>query len=137
LAAELADPTADQVVKGLLMAANGSAGQLGESLGEVAAAARAKVASRQRIAASRKRNRTSARVIVGATLTMAAVLTLINHGYLHPFDTPVGQMILLIGTGGCFSVAFWGLARLMRPKDEARVLAGVAEAAPIEEGVGS
>jgi Flp pilus assembly protein TadB len=137
LAAELADPTADKVVKGLLMAASGSAGQLGESLGEVAAAARAKVASRQRIAGSRKRNRTSVRVIVGATLAMAAVLTLINHGYLRPFDTPVGQLVLLVGTGGCFTLAFWGLAHLMRPRDEARVLAGVAEPIPTEQVVGS
>jgi Flp pilus assembly protein TadB len=129
LAGELADPTADQVVAGLLMAARGSAGQLGEVLGEVAASARAKVASRQRIAASRKRNRTSARVIVGATLAMAGVLALINHGYLRPFDTPLGQLVLLVGTGGCFSFSFWWLARLMRPQDTARILAGVAEPA--------
>ncbi len=124
-AAELADPTADLVVTGLLMAARGSAGQLGEVLGELAESARAKVASRQRIAAGRKRNRTSARVIVGATLTMAGVLTLLNRGYLAPFDPSFGQLMLL-ASGACFAFAFWWLARLMRDRDTARVLAGVA-----------
>jgi tight adherence protein B len=124
-AAELADPTADLVVAGLLMAARGSAGQLGDVLGELAASARAKVASRQRIAAARKRNRTSARVIVGVTLAMAGILTLINRGYLAPFDTVTGQLVLLMA-GGCFAFAFLWLARLMRDRDNSRILAGVA-----------
>jgi Flp pilus assembly protein TadB len=135
-AAELADPTADLVVAGLLMAAKGSTGQLGEVLGELAASARAKVASRQRIAAGRKRNRTSARVIVGATLAMAGVLTLLNRGYLHPFDSPFGQLVLL-AAGGCFGVAFWWLVVLMRDRDTARILAGVADPAAESEAVAS
>jgi tight adherence protein B len=133
-AAELADPTADLVVAGLLMAARGSAGQLGEVLSELAASTRAKVASRQRIAAGRARNRTSARVIVGATLAMAGVLTLLNRGYLHPFDTPFGQLVLL-AAGGCFGFAFWWLAVLMRDRDSARILGGVAGPAPEPEMV--
>ncbi|RZU48776.1 Flp pilus assembly protein TadB [Krasilnikovia cinnamomea] len=124
-AAELADPTADLVVAGLLMAARGSAGQLGDVLGELATSARAKVASRQRIAASRKRNRTSARVIVGVTLAMAGILTLINQGYLAPFDTATGQLVLLVA-GGCFAVAFVWLAQLMRDRDTSRILQNVA-----------
>ncbi|GAA3346543.1 hypothetical protein GCM10020358_57930 [Amorphoplanes nipponensis] len=126
-ATEMADPTADLVVAGLVIAAKGSAGQLGNVLGELALFARAKVASRQRIAASRKSNRTSARVVVGATLAMAAVLSLINQGYLAPFDSVTGQLILLFGVGGCFGFAFWWLARLMRQKDTSRVLAAVAD----------
>ncbi len=134
-AAELADPTADLVVAGLLMAARGAAGQLGEVLGELAASARAKAASRQRVAAGRKRNRTSARVIVGATLAMAGILTLISTGYLDPFDSVFGQMVLLLGVGGCFSFAFWWIARLMRDRDSARILQGVAGRPPAEPPV--
>ncbi|GAB1644368.1 hypothetical protein KRMM14A1259_47910 [Krasilnikovia sp. MM14-A1259] len=135
-AAELADPTADLVVAGLLMAARGSAGQLGEVLGELAASARAKVASRQRIAAGRKRNRTSARVIVGATLAMAGVLTLLNRGYLAPFDSAFGQLVLM-AAGGCFALAFFWLGRLMRDCDAARILAGVASTTDAEAVVRS
>jgi Flp pilus assembly protein TadB len=133
-AAELADPTADLVVAGLLMAARGSAGQLGEVLGELAASARATVASRQRVAAGRRRNRTSARVIVGTTLAMAGVLTLLNRGYLQPFDTPVGQLALL-AAGACFGFAFWWLAVLMRGRDTTRILAGVGDPVAEPEGV--
>ncbi|MEV0611151.1 type II secretion system F family protein [Polymorphospora rubra] len=132
-AAELADPTADLVVAGLVMAARGSAGQLGDVLGELAASARAKVASRQRVAAARKRNRTSARVIVGATLAMAGLLAVLNRGYLTPFDTATGQLVLL-AAGGCFAAAFAWLGRLMRDRDTARILAGVA-APPEPEAV--
>ncbi len=124
-AAELADPTADLVVAGLLMAARGAAGQLGDVLGELAGSARAKVASRQRIAAARKRNRTSARVIVGTTLAMAGLLALLNRDYLAPFGTAAGQVILL-AAGGCFALAFAWLGTLMRDRDTARILAGVA-----------
>ncbi|GAB1641510.1 hypothetical protein KRMM14A1259_19330 [Krasilnikovia sp. MM14-A1259] len=135
-AAELADPTADLVVAGLLMAARGSAGQLGEVLGELAASARAKVASRQRVAAGRKRNRTSARVIVGATLAMAGVLTLLNRGYLKPFDSAFGQLVLL-AAGGCFACAFAWLGRLMRDRDASRILVGVASTTDAEAVVRS
>jgi Flp pilus assembly protein TadB len=131
-AAELADPTADLVVAGLVMAARGSAGQLGDVLGELAASARAKVASRQRIAAGRKRNRTSARVIVATTLAMAGLLTLLNKGFLAPFDSASGQLVLLLGVGGCFAVAFGWLGRLMRDRDTSRILAGVATPAESE-----
>jgi Flp pilus assembly protein TadB len=124
-AAELADPTADLVAAGLIMAARGAAGQLGDVLGELVASARAKVASRHRIAAGRGRNRTSARVIVGTTLAMAGLLALLNRGYLAPFDTAAGQLVLL-AAGGCFVLAFVWLARLMRDRDAARVLSGVA-----------
>lgn len=128
-AADLADPTADLVVAGLLTAARGGAGQLGDVLGELAASARAKVASRQRVAAGRQRTRTSTRVIVGATLAMATALTMLNRGYLAPFDTATGQIVLLVA-GGCFTFAFAWLARLMRDRDTARILAVAAAAEP-------
>lgn len=128
---EMADPTNDLVVAGLVLAARGSAGDLSESLGEVADSARAKVASRQRIAASRRRNHTSARVIVGTTLAMAVVMALLNRDYLKPLDSAAGQLALL-AAGACFTVAFVGLARLMRDRDPARILAGVAAPAEAE-----
>jgi Flp pilus assembly protein TadB len=135
-AAELADPTADLVVAGLLMAARGSAGQLGDVLGELAASARKKVAVRHRVAAGRQRNRTSARVIVCATLVMAVGLVVLNRGYLAPFDTAAGQLVLL-AAGAMFGFAFWWLARLMRDVDTARVLGGVATPDPDVEAVRS
>lgn len=136
LAADLANPTADLVVAGLLMAARGAAGQLGDTLGELAVSARAKVASRQRIAASRATNRTSARVIVGATLAMAAFLVVVNRGYLHPFNTALGQLVLL-ASGGCFACAFAWLAQLMRDRDTTRILQNVATGADEAEAVAS
>ena len=53
---------------------------------------------------------------------MAAFLVVANRGYLHPFDTALGQLVLL-ASGGCFACAFAWLARLMRDRDTARILA--------------
>lgn len=124
-AEDLADPTADLVVAGLLLAASGNAGQLREVFGELAEATRATVASRQRVAAGRQRTRTSARVIVGTTLGMAAALATLNRSYLQPFDSLTGQLMLLV-VGACFAGAFGWLGHLMRDRGRARVLAEAA-----------
>jgi hypothetical protein len=81
------------------------------------------VASRQRIAASRKSNRTSARVVVGATLVMAGLLLLINQGYLAPFDTLNGQAWRQVAAGLAVDTA----ARL---DDEGRLHAQKVTAVP-------
>jgi tight adherence protein B len=130
-AADLADPTGDLVVAGLLMAAEGSGRRLAETLTELAACARATIASRQRVAAARHRNRTSARVILAATAAMGAGLVLLNRGYLTPFDSPRGQLVLLFA-GACFAIALWWLARLMTTREPARLLAGTAHPGPAD-----
>jgi hypothetical protein len=61
-------------------------------------------------------------------MAMAGFLTLANRGYLVPFDTANGQLVLL-AAGACFGFAFFWLAKLMRDRDNTRILANVAESA--------
>ncbi len=120
-AADLADPTADLVVAALLMAAEHEARQLGPLLGSLAQAARDQVNMRLRVEAGRARTRTSVRVVVGATLFMAAALVVLNRSYLTPYGSAAGQFVLAV-VGGCFAAAFAWLTRLARPAERDRVL---------------
>ncbi|MHB1927836.1 MAG: type II secretion system F family protein [Acidimicrobiales bacterium] len=121
---DLADPTADLVVAALLLAVEHRARRLGELLGSLAAAAREHAGMRLRVQAGRARTRTSVRVVVGATLAMAAGLALADRGYLAPYNSALGQLVLA-GVGAIFTGAFTWLARMARPEPTGRLLAAV------------
>lgn len=132
-AADLDDATGDLVVAALVMAAERHARRLAELLTSLATAARDEASLRMRIAASRARVRTSTRVITTVTLAMAAGLVVFNRPYLHPYDTPLGQLILLL-VGGLFALGFWWLARIAQPFEPARVLSNVADGRNTQAG---
>lgn len=125
---DLADPTADLVVAALVLAADRHAGRLGELLGSLARSARQDATMRLRVEAGRARTRTAVRVMVGATVAMAVGLGVLNRGYLAPYGSALGQLVLL-AVVGCFAGAFWWLARLARSSAPERFLAGANEAA--------
>jgi tight adherence protein B len=120
-AEELADPTADLVVAALLLAGEHQAGRLGDLLGGLAASARDQATMRLRVEAGRARTRTSVRVIVGVTAGLALFLAVLNHGYLAPYSTPTGQLVLLV-VGALFAAGFAWLAKMTRPSRPARLL---------------
>ena len=118
---EVADPTCDLVVAALILAAEHQAPRLGELLGSLAQAARDQATMRLRVEAGRARTRTSVRVIVGATGGLALGLAVLNRGYLAPYDSAVGQLVLLL-VGGVFAAAFMWLAKMTRPASVERFL---------------
>ena len=118
---EVADPTCDMVVASLLLAAEHQASRLGELLGTLAASARDQATMRLRVEAGRARTRTSVKVIVGVTLGLAVFLAVLNHGYLAPYASPLGQLVLLL-IGGLFAAAFAWLAKMTRPARPDRFL---------------
>src|SRR6266511_3373126 len=123
---ELADPTADLVVAALVLSSQRQARRVGELLGALARAARDDATMRLRVEAGRARTRTSARVVVGVTLAMAVGLVVLNRGYLAPYDSAFGQLIMA-GVGGLFGTAFWWLARMARVEAPQRLLGGDLE----------
>ena len=118
---DVADPTCDLVVAALILAAEHQAQRLGELLGSLAQAARDQATKRLRVEAGRARTPTSVRVIVGATGGLALGLAILNRGYLAPYDTAVGQLVLLL-VGGVFAAAFMWLAKMTRPASVERFL---------------
>jgi Flp pilus assembly protein TadB len=123
---ELTDPTADLVVAALILASERHAGRLGDVLGGLARSARDHATMRLRVEAGRARTRTAVRVMVGATLAMAGGLVLLNRGYLGPYDSALGQLVLLVVVG-CFAGSFWWLARMASAEVPARFLTAVPE----------
>jgi hypothetical protein len=130
---EVADPTCDLVVAALVLAAEHQAQRLGELLGSLAQAARDQATMRLRVEAGRARVRTSVKVIVGATGGLVLGLALLNRGYLAPYGSALGQLVLLL-VGGVFAAALSWLARMTRSATVDRFLVGpgpqVLEAAP-------
>lgn len=124
LADDLAGPLADLVVAALILAAQRQGRALADLLGSLAAAAREQAGMRLRTAASRARVRTTVRVIVATTLVMAAGLIVLNRGYLAPYDSTIGQLVLLL-IGALFAAGFWWLSRISTLTEAPRYLTGL------------
>lgn len=122
LADQLRDPTADLVISAL-MPREGR--QLANLLGELASEAREQASMRMRVEASRASTRTSVRVIVITTLVFAIGLMLLDRGYLAPYDSAFGQIMLLL-VGCLFAAAFAWLARIARLREPDRFLTGLS-----------
>ena len=126
-AGNLADPVGDTVAASLLLASTQGAGRLAEPLGLLAAAAREEVAAHRRVEKSRAKAATDARLIIMTTLAMAVGLVVFNRGYLHPYDSVAGQVVLAV-VGAMFAVGFRWLHVLGRHRELPRVLdLGVAD----------
>ncbi len=125
-AVDLDDAIGDLVVTALVMAAERNARHIGELLSSLASAARDQASLRMRVMAGRARIRTSSRVITAVTLAMAAGLVLLNRRYLGPYDTPAGQLVLVV-VGAVFAFAFAWLSRISRVTEPERLLAVTAE----------
>ncbi|WP_017569863.1 type II secretion system F family protein, partial [Nocardiopsis halotolerans] len=123
---EVDNPTADLVAAALGTAATRHATDLGVLLGTLSEAAREQAAMLVRVAATRARLRTSARIIIGTTLGMSVFLLLFNPGYLEPFDGLLGQVVLA-GIGVVWAVALVWLVRMSRFTLGPRVLSPAPE----------
>jgi tight adherence protein B len=130
---DLADPTADLVVAALILAAEHQARDLSGLLAGLATTAREQVGMRLRVAAGRARTVTSVRTIVAVTLAMAVGLVLLDRAWLDSYDTPTGQLVLLL-VGGVFAGALAWLARLGRLTEPARVLTRLDTLTPSQAG---
>ena len=124
-AADLADPTGDLAVASLLLASTRAARNLTEQLTALAAATREQVAARRRVERSRGRAATQARIIICATVVMAGGLVAFNRGYLQPYDSPAGQVVLAV-IGLLFAVGFRWLGRMATLPEPERVLDATA-----------
>jgi len=115
-------PTADLVSAALSTAATRQAADLGALLSSLARSARDQAAMLVRVAATRARVRTSARIIAATTLALAVGLSVINADYLVPFNGFLGQVVLAV-IGALWAVGLVWLARLTRTDLGPRALA--------------
>lgn len=120
-AGDVGDPFADTVAASLLLASTQGAGRLADPLTLLAAAVRDEVAAQRRVERGRAKAATDARMIIATTVVMAVGLVVFNRGYLSPYDSVTGQIVLAV-VGILFAVGFRWLTRLARPRELPRVL---------------
>ena len=118
------NPTCDRVVAALLLPRGSSS--LSQRLSAIAAAARDDVDMRLRVDAEREGTRWTARLVVVITAAMALGLALLNHTYLQPYDSIVGQLVLV-----CVILLFAGgytwLGRITAEPSPPRLMVGAED----------
>jgi tight adherence protein B len=121
-AAEVANPAGDHVAVALVLASDRHGARLAEVLGQVASATRAEAALRVRVETQRARTHNQAQLISSVIGAVVLVYIVLNRGYLAPFGTPVGQVVLA-GVCGLWFASLWALVRLAEVGQGERVLA--------------
>jgi hypothetical protein len=109
LADGLAHPTADAAIAAICLVIGGStgAGRLHGTVNSLAAAARHEVTARERIDRTRAVYQSSMKrlVVIGALLVV--YLRFAAGGLLDPYDTAVGQVVLLLPLGLWLGCVLW------------------------------
>jgi tight adherence protein B len=109
LADDLAHPTSDAAIAALCLVVGGStsAGRLYGTVQALASAARDEVTARERIDRTRAIYQTSMQrlVIIGALLV--GYLRFAGGDLLQPYDTAVGQLVLLVPLGMWLGCVLW------------------------------
>ena len=120
-AADLADPSADLVVAALILNARLRGPGLRSTLEALASSARDELDMRRRVEAGRRALRSGVRIIMGVTIGFVAALAALDSAYLDPYDTALGQLVLLLVVG-VFAAAFAWLRALSDTADPQRLL---------------
>lgn len=126
---ELADPTGDVVAAALILAARRRGTGVAEILDGLAAAVADDVRARRRIEGERASTRAAARYLTLIFATMGLGLAWLNPGYLEPYTTGGGQLILLATIVG-FLLSLWLVRRMTRVTEQPRLWPGDLTAGP-------
>ena len=120
---DIAHPTCDFVVAALVAASQHQTRDVSLLLGHLADCARSECALYLRVWVSRARSRAAVRIISWAVIVFSGGLVLLNPGYLAPFASAGGAVVLAVITG-CFVVALVWLNEMARVRTPARFLSG-------------
>lgn len=120
-AEDMDDASADLIIAALILNSRLRGPGLREVLTSLSESARAELDMRQRVSAGRRSTRRSVQIVVGVTLTFVFGLRIFNPGYVEPYGSPLGQVVLLIVIGVFAAGVMW-LRRLSRFETPERFL---------------
>jgi Flp pilus assembly protein TadB len=120
-AEEMDDASADLIIAALILNSRLRGPGLREVLSSLSESARAELDMRQRVNAGRRSTRRSVQIVITVTVVFIAGLALFNPGYVEPYGTPVGQVVMLVVIGFFAAGIFW-LRRLSKFETPARFL---------------
>ncbi len=127
---DIDDSSADLIIAALILNARLRGPGLREMLGALATSARTELEMRRRVAAYRASTRRSVQIVVTFSVGFAVALTLLNPGYVAPYNSLMGQMVLA-AVVGLYALGFFWLRRLAKFQLPERLL-GAAETASSE-----
>jgi hypothetical protein len=110
---DIDDSSADLVIGALILNARLRGPGLRDMLSALATSARAELDMRRRVEADRRTTRRSVQVVVGVSVGTSLLLAVLNHQYVQPYDSFVGQLVL-IGVIALYGAAFFWLRRLAK-----------------------
>jgi hypothetical protein len=122
LAEDLDHPLGDLVVTSLRLAARSGGRQIRAVLDDLADAAREEARMHRRIEVARERPRSDMRSVIVIMAAFVTALTLVARNYLEPYDTVVGQFVLL-GVAITWAGGIAAMVRMGRSQPVERFLA--------------
>ena len=121
LADDLDDPSADAIIAPLVLAVEQQAKGLVDLLSALARAGRGELTMRGRIEAQRSPMYLQVRIVVWFSLCLFAALMLVARGYMSPFTTAFGEVVLALAIGA-YASGLYIMLRLIRERPEPRLL---------------
>jgi multisubunit Na+/H+ antiporter MnhB subunit len=110
---DIDDASADLVIGALMLNARLRGPGLRDMLSALATSARAELDMRRRVQADRRTTRRSIQIVVGVSVGMSLALAIFNHEYVRPYDSFLGQLVLVLVVG-LYAAAFLWLRRLAK-----------------------
>lgn len=123
---DLDDPSADLVVAALILNSRLRGPGLRDLLGALAKSARAELDMRRRVAAARRSTQRSVRIVVGVSLGVSLLMTVLNRSFVDVYDSFFGQVVLSIVIA-IYGAGFLWLRRLSTFTATSRFLAGAGQ----------
>jgi Flp pilus assembly protein TadB len=108
---DLDDAGADLIVAALILNAQLRGPGLRKVLSSLAESTREELEMRRRINAGRASTRRSVQIVVGVTVLFVFGLSIFNRGYVEPYTSPAGQLMLVLILA-LFAAGFWWMKRL-------------------------
>lgn len=108
---DLDDSSADLIIAALILNSRLRGPGLREVLSALSESAREELDLRRRVEGSRRSTRRSVQIVVGVTLLVSAGLILFNQTYLEPYDSTVGQLVL-VAVIALFAMGVFWIRRL-------------------------
>jgi tight adherence protein B len=118
---EVDDPGADMVVAALSLNARQRAGSLSRVLTSLAASTRAELEVRRKVLNERNSLRRQSQQVAGLLLAFAAGTVVLAPGWVAPYGTPVGQLILAV-IAAAYLALMMRLRTLAAPERQPRFL---------------
>lgn len=108
---DLDDPSADLIVAALVLNSKLRGPGLRDVLTSLSGSARDELEMRRRVGAGRASTRRSVQIVVAVTVVFVLGLSIFNRGYVEPYSSTLGQLVLLLVLG-LFAAGFAWMRRL-------------------------